>query len=457
MKSAFVKTVQKLTPRLSLSHVKDEDHEDLDLSALEVVKVDSHEESTHIEEDEKSINVLPKPTLDLNFSKPNTLPFFDFMPDEVCVNIYKFLSEEQMVTLGRVCKRFYELLNEKFVWEQKAKNWLHLTPNAKQKDYQEQALRSFYIKKYQENKDKKAKHERQLKEESALRKERKAMLVTDDIIKHLFYERYSMDWPAMIALVIWTILLIIRIDQITEICFHTVNIVFYVILSWFVLGLFSVDFIGFCLTRTKTEWYARERKWKNTKSFMRLFSRSGYYRANGIMLGVSCILFLFLLAEFEENNITQMWPAVIPLIVTSIMMSCIMGIEVCLGLIWLSLTVVWQIAFIWLKGEFYLDINWYATMVPLWIIVGGGFVGMCITSTVFSTCAFSGWELVVVFWTFTWPLGFITGWLVHLCFNLEQEIVDLPMHPWSVVFTLVWVFYAFGLSVCAYIEYKIRN
>jgi len=155
MKSAFVKTVQKLTPRLSLSHVKDEDHEDLDLSALEVVKVDSHEESTHIEEDEKSINVLPKPTLDLNFSKPNTLPFFDFMPDEVCVNIYKFLSEEQMVTLGRVCKRFYELLNEKFVWEQKAKNWLHLTPNAKQKDYQEQALRSFYIKNIKKTKIKK--------------------------------------------------------------------------------------------------------------------------------------------------------------------------------------------------------------------------------------------------------------------------------------------------------------
>jgi len=89
-------------------------------------------------------------------------------------------------------------------------------------------------------------------------------------------------------------------------------------------------------------------------------------------------------------------------------------------------------------------------MVPLWILIGGGFVGMFITYIIFTTCAFSGWAPAAIFWAITWPLGFITGWLVYLCYNLEQQEVDLYMQPWSVVFILIWIFYAFGIGVCVF-------
>jgi len=112
----------------------------MDLDNLEAIIVHSSDDS------EDDVEITP-------LKSDHVTPFFDYLPDEIVLNIYSHMTVKEVVRMSEVCWRFVHLLNEESFWGLKARRWEYLAFNEINlpKMVVGTSPKEWYVQKYKEN------------------------------------------------------------------------------------------------------------------------------------------------------------------------------------------------------------------------------------------------------------------------------------------------------------------
>eukprot|EP01125_Pyxidicula_operculata_P012981 TRINITY_DN4273_c0_g1_i2.p1 TRINITY_DN4273_c0_g1~~TRINITY_DN4273_c0_g1_i2.p1 ORF type:complete len:462 (-),score=54.09 TRINITY_DN4273_c0_g1_i2:67-1452(-) len=416
------------------------ENSEIDLHALDIIKVDTSDEDKEPDTSE--------------VTDPTQLPFFDYMPDEVLVNIYSYLSEQEILSVGQCCKRFYELLNEETVWDEKARGWANL--RVSKANVADKSLREYYTAKYKQNKDiqKQKDHQEQLRREQEAQQEREFRKYV--VWNVLWLSMFSMEIPLTILIFIWTIFLALRADDTILWDYHRVFSPMYLAHVQFFCGLVAGD----CIKWNKDNY----REFLDIRSLMTLILRKAAPLDSRRKFSIywlwmcSFLFFLFLAQSLEDSNeFFSSGYVLIPIFAVFVCLapifcswcSCRCRESTVVSTIMLCITfwvIIWAMIMIYLKSESYVSYSWAATFSAIW----GVFIALLTVYIVIGTllcldggnerkwCRRTALPIVIAF-------ILIVIWLILMTVNLDKFYSDEPTWPWVYTCIPLYIFLCMGI------------
>eukprot|EP01125_Pyxidicula_operculata_P019318 TRINITY_DN6999_c0_g1_i2.p1 TRINITY_DN6999_c0_g1~~TRINITY_DN6999_c0_g1_i2.p1 ORF type:complete len:435 (-),score=18.81 TRINITY_DN6999_c0_g1_i2:221-1525(-) len=385
--------------------------------------------------------------------------YWDYVPNEVLLNIYNYLDETDVGRMGIVSRRLYDLLDDERVWSEKCKSWVGMTgedTTGKSKEY--------FINKYLEHKG-----AGDIIDISSAHKS-----TTEKLKKWVGYSRYcgfsfySMEVPFFTYFLIWSILLPIRADEYLLCSYHFIFIPVYFAFFHLLVALILTD-IFVCA-------FGKYNDWKVINFITLILSAMTpcwEYRKISLYVGTLGILASFIvLAEYEDQtgSLSDSGYIYLPLII-------MIGIFIFFWLIWKkhsvcfenktfvgfgvgipTLVVVSIILLIWAKSSFIETYDWYSAFSLWWILLLCGAIALFITWPIYlcSHTQSRDSKLYLALLTHgTITVVFLTIWFALLSNNLESQYRDLPMYGWVPMFIPLWIFMISCIGGSAYLGYWI--
>jgi len=285
-----------------------------------------------------------------------------------------------------------------------------------------------------------------------------------------------MEVPFMLCVLLWTIFLALRADEIILWNYHWVYTPLYVMFVYIFFALAMVDY--YQARKRYMEALGIHVYWPAQNVMTLILSEVKSFRMkNVIYLPYACIVaFFVLLAEFKNQD-RIIWESGWVMVPFAVLLFCYTllfifwrgstysgrpycwGDKAIVGLILFIIVciVIWILMFWWTKADGIADFNWYAAFSPWWIIA--------IIATI---AEIAGWIAFLVDGRFSsdktiWlgVLGSTTFILVttvtflgFLTYNLEKLYLDLYVWSWVVIFVPLWILLA-GCAGAFCVFYKL--
>jgi hypothetical protein len=406
------------------------------------------------------------------FLDKKDIPYWDYLPDEVCLRIFSFLTEEKAVQMAAVCKRFAMLTNEEAFWEEKAKAWVHT--KVPKPDSSNGELRKHYVKLYKQNQD----EEKRKQTEAEKARKQRVWEKKKKRIKNFFITYWSlgmMEVPTILAILLFTIFVALRLDEVIDWNYHLIFLPLYLAMANIFCGLSTTEcvFYYFSSKRKKTgppnNYYNQDGI--NAKSTATLIyeqitpiSKNFRSKTSTFIWWATVLTAFFLLAESlnRQGIFYTFWCLVAMLVGIAILSGCYLswreGSYFCSGdkakggmlLCAMFMFFTWMAMFFYFKSEFMANFSWYVAFIPWWIIGIISFIGLCISWVAFIANRHSSdfWLFAALIGTATTAFITIGAFLVLLAYNLDKTEYDQPAFAWTIVITPIIIFEIFSFCAC---------
>jgi len=437
----------------------------LDLEDMDIINVSSEEEKNG----EIQLRQIPQDRADL--------PLWDYLPDEVCLRIFSFLTEEKAIQMAGVCKRFAILTNEEAFWEEKAKGWIHTKvdkPNGPTGE-----LRNHYVRLYKQNQDEEKRKQGEADKQKKNRKWEKKKARIKDFFT-CYWSIGAMEVPTVFCVLLFTIFVALRLDEVIIWDYHLVFLPLYIAMANILCGLCTTDGVYYYLKwkRLPNTYTYDSFSTKSTATLVyeELTPITDYIRGKGstfVWWATVLTSFVLLAQALNYQGIFLTGWCLVSLLVGLVLLMCIYlswfprsdfcsgdkfkgGIVIFGNFLYIS----WMVLFFYFKSGFVADFSWWVTFTPWWVIGIFSFGALLVSWAAFIDNRSSSdfWLFAGLITTATVAFMTIVAFLILLAYNLEAIDSDLPAFPWIIVITPIIIFEVFGFfSCCAmalYITFK---
>lgn len=373
--------------------------------------------------------------------------------------MFDFLTTEELVKTGQVCKRFCELLNDEIVWESRCKNWKYYVPGT----YEKEGVKEYYVSKYKTHlsKEQNAERQRELQEQKQRNEDTRDSWVY--FMDRTYFRFHGMEIPVVILFSIWSLLIALRADEYIVCSYHVVFVPLYVAYLHVLICFLLTDILNFYFEeslQTYHDWTVH-----NLTSALARVGHGGGRLVLYLTWLWSLLFFVFIAIGMDDKvsedgghfhtGYSIIFFGVAYFIYTlSWCAACEKAL--CLPVVcfpWLG--VMWILLFIWVKAEEYTQFNWWAALSPWWI------VGICVFfplvvawGMIIFRCADHWYKYVAI--PVTISLSSLVTWFAFLAWNMELYERDLPTWSWTLVnlplflgeigMIFVMIFFAFKIG-----------
>jgi len=282
-----------------------------------------------------------------------------------------------------------------------------------------------------------------------------------------------MEVPTIIAILLFTIFIALRLDEVIYWDYHLVFLPLYIGMANIFCGMATTDPVHYYLRShrpaTVNNYYPNDSF--DTKSTATIiyeeltpFHESPRAKASIFLWWATVLISFVLLAEaLNRQGIFNTYWCLVSMIIGIGLLGCCYGSwlpngDLCSGdkakggifLCFLVFFHIWMAAFFYVKSQFIADFSWYVAFTPWWIIGIGSFFTLGV-----SWIAFISNRNTSDFWLFagmiaTATIAFITigAFLILLAYNLEKLNTDEQPFNWIIVITPMIIFEGYSLLSC---------
>jgi len=284
-----------------------------------------------------------------------------------------------------------------------------------------------------------------------------------------------MEVPTVLAILLFTIFIALRLDELIDWNFHLIFLPLYLAMANIFLGLSTTECVYYYLRSKRppgsTYYNADSISAKSTASLVyeEITPIPKHFRSKGgsfLWWATVLISFILLAEALNRAGLFHTGWCLLSLLLGLLLLSCCYlswrpngifwagdkikgGMFLCAVFFFFS----WMALFFWFKSEWIADFDWYVAFTPWWIIGIVSFCSLCISWGAFLMNWNSSdfWLFASLIGTATTAFFTIGAFLVLLAYNLERNENDQPAMAWTIVICPIIIFEAFSYCACCFL------